>query len=358
MYATEVSNMKENKKKSLLVRASEVWMYIKISLAIASVLYIIFNSGRLGTWSFFNAWGEFLYSFLISLALSLGIATIIAFTEKRISWIDAPVKRLLTELTTVVIYSTIVSILFSVVTITIFYKVSLTELPWDNIWRNTKFPILISIFMTAILTSRAFLFEWRRAAIASEKLRADRFQGQYQSLKNQLNPHFLFNSLNTLSNLVYDDQEKAIEFIQKLSKIYRYVLEVQKEELVTIKQELVFLENYLGLQKLRFGENLQIAIQVLNQDLLIPPLSLQLLLENCIKHNIVSSDEPLKITISETEGHIIIKNNLQPKDLQESSTGIGLENIKSRLAYFTEKPLLITKSEREFIVQVPVLSSP
>jgi LytS/YehU family sensor histidine kinase len=201
------------------------------------------------------------------------------------------------------------------------------------------------------------LFEWRRAAIASEKLRADSYQGQYQSLKNQLNPHFLFNSFNTLSNLVYDDQEKAIEFIQKLSKIYRYVLEVQKEELITVAEELVFIDNYLDLQKIRFGENLQITISKINHEGYIPPLSLQLLIENAIKHNIISSEEPLKISIEEANNYLVISNNLQLKDIGENSTGIGIENINERLGYFTNQKLIINKETHTFTVKLPLIKS-
>jgi len=351
MQEQQKGNIKKNWPK-------EVWTYSKISLLIAAVIYVSFNHIFLWSWEFFEAWEEFVYSFLISMALSLGISKIIDFTDNHISWIQAPVKRLFTELTTVIVYAFLISIIFSVFSLVLLNpNYNFTNLPWDNILRNSKFPIYISLFMTAILTSRAFLFEWRSAAIATEKLRGDRFQGQYQSLKNQLNPHFLFNSLNTLSNLVYADQEKAITFIQKLSKIYRYVLEVQKEELVSLKQELTFLESYLGLQKLRFNENLQIEINVPQQEKLLPPLSLQLLIENAIKHNVVSADDPLKISIVQLDNFITVTNNLQPKDISEDSTGIGLNNIKSRLAFFTDEELSVSKNEHEFIVSLPLLDA-
>jgi hypothetical protein len=328
-----------------------------VNSIIAAIITISFHPDKATSLAIFNEWREFLYSFIISLALSYGISVIVEFTDTRISWIHEPLKRLIVELLSVTAYAFIVGFLFATILLWGFYDFTFDTLPWDNILRNTRWPIIISLIVTIAFTTRAFLFEWRTAAIASEKLRADRFQGQYQSLKNQLNPHFLFNSLNTLSNLVYDDQEKAIVFIQKLSKIYRYVIEVQQEELVTVSQELSFLENYLGLQKLRFGDNLQVEINVENQEALIPPLSLQLLLENAIKHNIISSDDPLHIEIIGKEDSIIVRNNLQIKDIKENSTGIGLENIRSRLSYFSDESLKVTQNEKEFIVELPIMKS-
>lgn len=133
------------------------------------------------------------------------------------------------------------------------------------------------------------------------------------------------------------------------------MLEVQKEELVSVSQELSFLESYVGLQKLRFGDSLLVSINVTQKDLLIPPLTLQLLLENAIKHNVVSQEQPLYIKIFDNEDQITISNNLQLTDVEESSTGIGLENIRSQLNYFTTSKLNVIKSKDEFVVEVPLL---
>ncbi|MEQ8244332.1 histidine kinase [Fulvivirga sp.] len=342
--------------------APKSWRYYKnlrllilVNLVIALVITITFNFETVGTLAFFSKWPEFVYAFTISFVLSLGISFITDETDKRISWIHSPLKRLLIEVIAVSIFAFIIGLLFSSITLVAFYDFTFNTLLWDDLVFRTKNPIMISLFITLIFTSRAFLFEWKSAAIATEKMRADKFEGQYQSLKNQLNPHFLFNSFNTLSNLVHEDQVKATEFIQKLSKIYRYVLEVQKEELVSLHQELSFLESYIGLQKLRFGDSLLVSIDIKQKELLIPPLTLQLLLENAIKHNVVSKDQPLHIKIFDNENHITISNNLQPKDVEETSTGIGLENIRSQLNYFTSSKLNIIKSKDEFVVEVPLL---
>ncbi|MDX1372528.1 MAG: histidine kinase, partial [Nitrososphaeraceae archaeon] len=296
---------------------------LKLNLIIAIVITLFFNSRAIMALDYERVIINFIYSYLISLTLSYGITTIIDITNRRYSWIDAPLKRFLIELISVSIYSFAIGCLFNIISILIFNDYyTISNLPWNKILSNALYPVYIALFVTAILTSRAFLFEWRKAAIASEKLRADRFEGQYQSLKNQLNPHFLFNSFNTLTSLVYDDQSKAVDFIQRLSKIYRYVLEVQKEELIKVEDELRFLNNYIELLKVRFSENLNIKIHSIDGQKYLPPLSLQLLLENAIKHNIISAADPLFIEIYEKDEMLVIKNNLQLKSSSENSTGI------------------------------------
>ncbi len=138
------------------------------------------------------------------------------------------------------------------------------QIPWHTILKFTFTPMTIALVFMAIFTSRAWLMEWRKSAIETEQLRSEKLASQYQSLKDQLNPHFLFNSLNALSNLVYDDADRSAAFIQKLSKIYRYVLDVQQEELVDLDRELDFAKNYLELQKIRFEENLNFKLEVPN----------------------------------------------------------------------------------------------
>ena len=331
---------------------------LKLNLIIAIVITLFFNSRAIMALDYERVIINFIYSYLISLTLSYGITTIIDITNRRYSWIDAPLKRFLIELISVSIYSFAIGCLFNIISILIFNDYyTISNLPWNKILSNALYPVYIALFVTAILTSRAFLFEWRKAAIASEKLRADRFEGQYQSLKNQLNPHFLFNSFNTLTSLVYDDQSKAVDFIQRLSKIYRYVLEVQKEELIKVEDELRFLNNYIELLKVRFSENLNIKIHSIDGQKYLPPLSLQLLLENAIKHNIISAADPLFIEIYEKDEMLVIKNNLQLKSSSENSTGIGLQNINERLQYFSSKQLKIKKTEEYFEVYLPLIKS-
>ncbi|MGM0579670.1 MAG: sensor histidine kinase [Bacteroidota bacterium] len=295
----------------------------------------------------------------MSSALSYGGFVVEAYFDKEMSWVKFPVKRLLLTLLIYLSYSFVVSYFISVIGYLIMIpEITLDNINWVSMMDETIFPIGIALVLISIFTARSWLYEWRNAAIEAEQLRTEKIAGQYQSLKNQLNPHFLFNSLNVLTNLVYENADKSASFIQQLSKIYRYVLDVQQEELVSLADEISFAHNYLSLQKLRFEENLMYEIVTDNiVDFHLPPLSLQLLLENAIKHNIVSMEHPLKIKIYQKEDVLIVSNNFQPKNPKEiESNGIGLENIKRRYELMSDKKPEIINTETEFSVKLPLLT--
>jgi LytS/YehU family sensor histidine kinase len=280
------------------------------------------------------------------------------YFDKRISWIEKPVKRLLLTAASYMVFSFLVSF----VLVTLYVVVSVEGVGFHNlsyvrVLENTVMPIMVALMIITIFISRSWLFEWRNAAIEAEQLKSEKLASQNQFLKDQLNPHFLFNSLNVLSNLVYESADRSAEFIQQLSKIYRYVLDVQQEQLVSLKRELDFAEHYLSLQKIRFENSLEYFIDVReNQNLFLPPLSLQLLLENAIKHNIASREKPLKIMIQQENESLIVRNVLQPKiSLERSEKGIGLENITKRYALLSDKSPSIQKTASEFIVTLPLL---
>lgn len=300
---------------------------------------------------------DFIFSFCVSMALSYGGSRVEEFWDPRISWVHEPVKRLLATVSSYMIYA-----FFASFVIVFFYAwfewdFESGQIPWRNILRFTFTPMTIALVFMAIFTSRSWLFEWRKSAIEAEQLRSEKFASQYQSLKDQLNPHFLFNSLNVLSNLVYEDADRSAAFIQKLSKIYRYVLDVQQEELVELDRELDFAKNYLELQKIRFEENLTFSIKIENEKgFFIPPLSLQLLLENAIKHNEASQDHPLFIHILQKENELWVSNSFQPKStLKDNSPGIGLKNIRMRYTLLSDRQIEVAQDENEFLVRLPLL---
>jgi LytS/YehU family sensor histidine kinase len=203
-----------------------------------------------------------------------------------------------------------------------------------------------------------FFKKWKTATIQQEELKRAHLALQYQSLKDQVRPHFLFNSLSSLATLINTDTEKATRFVHKLSDVYRYVLEQREAELVPIKEDLKFMEDYIFLQKIRFGDNLRVEIKLeVDQNRLVIPLSLQMLVENAIKHNEISEDHPLLITITSTgNGQVIVKNNLQRREVSEPSLGTGLENLKRQLSYFSKDPLLVLEEKDAFIVRMPTVS--
>jgi sensor histidine kinase YesM len=206
---------------------------------------------------------EYIFSFLMSSSISLGGFKVEEFYDKRISWIEAPLKRFLLTTSTYLTYTFLVSfILISAYVLISIDEVNFQNISWITMAKNTIYPILIALIIITVFISRSWLFEWRNAALEAEQLKSAMLSSQNQFLKDQLNPHFLFNSLNTLSNLVFDDAAKSAEFIQQLSRIYRYVLDVQQEELVTMEQELDFAENYLSLQKIRLATSLDYSIKL------------------------------------------------------------------------------------------------
>jgi LytS/YehU family sensor histidine kinase len=192
-----------------------------------------------------------------------------------------------------------------------------------------------------------------------ELLRAN-LQSQFDSLKGQVNPHFLFNSLNTLSSLISKDPLKAEDFVVELSTVYRYLLKSNEGELTTLKNELNFIQSFLHLLKTRFGNGLQEEIAVEDKYLLyqLPPLTLQMLVENAVKHNIIATAKPLKICILTTpDGKLTVKNNLQKKTHQVPSGKVGLANIISRYKLLKQPEVMVNETAADFIVTVPLIKT-
>lgn len=203
-----------------------------------------------------------------------------------------------------------------------------------------------------------FFQQWRDSIKLNEALKNQQIRTQFEVLQNQMSPHFLFNSLNTLTTLIAEDGDIAIEFTEKLSEVYRYILMNKERELVTLEEELVFAKNYIFLLKIRYPENLktQFEIEDKHLDQSIAPLTIQILLENAIKHNVVSKTNPLTIRIYvDHNNNVVVKNNLKKKKVIEKSTKTGLANIEKRYAYFGQREIQIDKSDKEFSVSVPLL---
>ena len=193
--------------------------------------------------------------------------------------------------------------------------------------------------------------------VVEQKLIAKSANAQFESLKNQLDPHFLFNSLNVLDSLIEENPKQAQQFTNSMSKIYRYVLEQKDKELVSVEEELDFAKTYCELLKTRFEDAVTFEFNISDEDKkgFVVPLSLQLLLENSIKHNFATSSKPLIIKIFAENGNLIIENNLQTRELPNKSTGVGLTNIVSRYNLLTNRNVFVEKSEAFFRVKLPIL---
>ena len=213
-------------------------------------------------------------------------------------------------------------------------------------------------FIVLLIIHFVYLYKWyQENRIKEQKVIAGTVSAKYESLKNQIDPHFLFNSLNVLSSLIEESPENAQKFTTSLSKVYRYVLEQKDKDLVSVEEELSFAKTYMNLLKMRFEDSLtyEVAIENINPDFKVVPLALQLLLENTIKHNIVSVQKQLNIKIYIENNYLIIENNLQKKEVLQTRKGVGLQNIIDRYALISKKKIVVSKTEQSFIVKLPIL---
>ena len=218
--------------------------------------------------------------------------------------------------------------------------------------------VVITFVVTLAIHAIYFYKAYQENKVKEQKIIAGTASAQFESLKNQIDPHFLFNSLNVLSSLIEENPESAQKFTTSLSKIYRYVLEQKDKELVSVAEELQFAKTYMNLLKMRFENSITFEIPegFDNEEAKVVPLSLQLLLENCIKHNVVSEAKPLHIKISIENGQLVITNNLQKKEVLQDRKGVGLQNIVNRYGILTKRKVLIEENEKEFKVFLPILT--
>ena len=217
--------------------------------------------------------------------------------------------------------------------------------------------IFCTLLMIAIYESVYFLSELKRSIREKEMLKRESLQAQLSALKTQVNPHFLFNNLNTLSAVIPDNPGQAIDFVQQLSKVYRHILEVRDEQSILLKEELEVLEAYAFLLKTRFGENLAISIRITEEQRQqkVVPLSLQILMENAIKHNIVSAARPLYIEIYGGKDSLTVSNTLQKKNQLIESTGIGLDNIRNRYRLLGDRKVEVEDGPSSYTVKIPLI---
>ncbi|MCI4443836.1 MAG: histidine kinase [Lentimicrobium sp.] len=221
--------------------------------------------------------------------------------------------------------------------------------------------IVASVFTFVVLLIVHFIYIYKgyqENKVKEQKIIAGTANAKFESLKNQIDPHFLFNSLNVLSSLIEENPENAQRFTTSLSKIYRYVLEQKDKELVSVEEELAFAKTYMNLLKMRFENSLfyELPTTILNPEAKVVPLSLQLLLENTVKHNVVSEQRPLHIIIFIEGDYLVIQNDYQKKEVLQDRKGVGLQNIINRYGIITNRKVLIEQNEQTFTVKIPILT--
>ena len=330
-------------------------VYILGSSAISVFLLVAFMQGALSSWQ--NFFSGFFWAFSISIAQWVGLEIVYQLIDRRISWIETPVKKVFVQVISFLTYSASAFIIVQLANYYIWQGILPSE-SWKSIIRSLPFTLLISLVLSLIFTAIGFFFAWKNAFLQAEKLKVEMLGYKYESLRNQINPHFLFNSLNVLSDLVYDDQAMAVKFIRQLSDLFRYVLDSRDKELVPLKDELEFIRSFTFLLKTRFEEKLKIDVDVqANPEEYIVPMTLQLLIENAVKHNEVSEAFPLRISVRKVNDCLEVENNLQPKNVGDDSKKTGLKNITQQFAFFSEKPIKIITSDERYMVRVPILKS-
>lgn len=295
-------------------------------------------------------------TFLTNVIVSFSFAIVIAWLDyKFIEHIntlerfkDATVKRILFEAFCLsllaVLFVTIGNIPFQMEGDLHVYFTSI------NYERAVVASILFNVFSVVVIDF--FVQTQRHQALQQENTRI-----QYQQLKNQINPHFLFNSINVLVSLINIDSKRATDYAKKLSNVYRYVLTHDLEDTITISSELGFIRNYAEILTIRFGEGLRFAFDVQETDMQrnIPPMALQVLVENAVKHNIITTSKPLDISISSNGEVLTVANNLNLGKRVGDTTGIGLHNLQKKYAILTNKPIAVEQDDTVFTIKLPLL---
>ena len=304
--------------------------------------------------NFSYAWKMEVIMLSIWLVMWYGNGYVSHLIDRYITWLDNPAKRFGLGVAGTIAYS-ILAILLLAFLFEFIFAIDIGN-RWQLVWLSSGISVVILLFMLA----REFLYSWRDLALRAEKMRNEVLVSRYEVLKNQVNPHFMFNSLNALSTLVHEDQDLAVKYISQLSGVLRYVLQAGKKEVVTLAEEVNVLEAYVFLQKIRYDDNLMVELN-LNEELdnfYVAPLVLQMLFENAIKHNEITRDNPLTIKLFLNEGYLVVSNNWQPREtLMPDSTAVGLENIVDRYKLLVDKEVKIASSAGQFQVAIPLLTN-
>jgi LytS/YehU family sensor histidine kinase len=226
-------------------------------------------------------------------------------------------------------------------------------------WRVNLIKCFSATALIATLYEAGYFFGmWKRQAIEAEALKSRQLRAELDTLRNQVSPHFLFNSLNTLVALIPEEPAQAVTFTKALSQVYRYILQHKEKEVVDLGTELDFTEAYIHLMKVRFEDALRITVEVSpdHRRLLVAPLSLQLLVENALKHNVASVAHPLHVDIHVENGRtLVVRNNLRRRQGSVEGTGTGLSNVKQRYAILSDRPVDVIETRDHFLVALPLL---
>ena len=326
-------------------------------LAAGSLVSYLFQGSRLfSSFSYYLKFASFGWAY--GFAFWFGNETIGRYAEKKLGRSKNPKKATIIGISLLLIYGIIISVSLPYIFDRFFWDMAQEDIFLDVLIKSLMVMFLDSVVI-AIYYSTQLSNHWMKSIKKNEELKRENLQAKYEVLKNKVNPHFLFNSLNTLSSVIERKPELGSDFVKKLSDIYRYVLEQSDKELVSLDVEMKFVEDYIFLSKIRFGNALTFHSTLLeNTDIHIVPLGLQTLVENAIKHNIISDDMPLQIEIGIEDDFIVVKNNIQKKNIiMPDRKPHGLKNLRNRYTYHSYLPIEITESDDFFTVMLPIIKT-
>lgn len=349
--------MKISKKKSRFLA------YLLISLAVS--MFMVAEDYMEGEYSTaFEMIADFCEDLILDFIQVFFLGTIalklITWMDRSYAWSVSFAKRLFLEL--------LIVASFAILATVINYWVGIYIEKEEIIDKGGFLLYLLPAFLIYFLAI-SFIFvlhelinsltEQEALTVQSEVLLRKNVEAEYEALKNQINPHFLFNSFSVLSSLVYKDPDKADEFINEFSKVFRYVLELNNQTVVNLKRELNFLDSYLYLLKIRFGDNINFdkRIEVEKLPLLLPPLATQLIIENAVKHNKVDKEHQLKIELLNEGDYLIIRNSVNIRKDNANSTGQGLKNLKEKYSLISDLQPEFSITNDYYIAKLPLLAN-
>lgn len=326
------------------------WTY---KVGIAAIVAILFKGLFFRLREFLDV--DLFFILAVILILWEGNLRIDKLLNKYYSWINEPRKRLVLQVVSCSLFTAVV--LFDVMYIIHQIKFGDGEV-FNEKMREIFIPAMFIAFTSlAIIISNQFFNALKDSLVQVENYKLESINAQLQNLKNQVNPHFLFNNLSVLTSLVYKDQDRAVDFINELSKVYRYILDNKNTELVQFQEELDFLDHYIYLLKIRFDKGISVTFNVdkaRGSDYLVP-MCLQMLVENAIQHNETSQSNRLQLIIYTINNSVVVKNTIQPRNERIDSSKTGLANIQLRYSYFTDKLVEIINDGEHFTVTLPLL---
>lgn len=307
------------------------------------------------SWQEWLYWFGYFYFIMLAFLIWQGNRYLMFRTRQRFTWFDKPVEKLILLFMNNIFYTTPLTIAW----LCMWYNLAgFSSIKWDVILVVALVNVICVLFITHVYETFFMVKEQQHEQVKNSELQRAKAEAELAALKNQIDPHFMFNSLNTLTYLIKIDSGKALTFTENLAEVYRYILSQKDQTLVLLDDELDFTHKYTDLLQLRFGKALIIIKQFdgkIGKEFLIPPTSVFVAFENAVKHNEISEKDPMLITVNVKDNRLIISNSIRTRKNKLHSSNIGLKNLDERFKLITGKGIEATKEDQQFVVQFPLV---